>query len=120
MNKSTLDVRLARVTKRIFVYAALALAVFISLLPYYWMVSSALKTESNIFRLPIQWFPAPINWMSFVKGWQAQNFPRYFFNSFLVSIAVTVGTLVFASLAGYSLAKFRYPGRNIFFLIILL
>lgn len=119
MNKSDLNTTLGRVIKKIFIYAALALAAFLSLLPYYWMVSSALKTESNIFRLPIQWFPHPINWMSFVNGWHAQNFPRYFFNSFFVSIAITLGTLVFASLAGYSLAKFRYPGRNLFFLIIL-
>ena len=61
-----------------------------------------------------------INWMSFVKGWQAQNFPRYFLrNSFFISISITFGTLVLASLAGYSLAKFRYPGRNLFFIIIL-
>ena len=119
MNKSNLNITLGRVIKKIFIYAALALAAFISLLPYYWMVSTAFKTESNIFRLPIQWFPNPINWMSFVNGWHAQNYPRYFFNSFFVSIAITLGTLVFASLAGYSLAKFRYPGRNLFFLIIL-
>lgn len=107
------------VFKRVLVYALLALAAFVALLPYYWMVTSALKTEANIFRLPIQWFPNPINWMSFVKGWQAQNFPRYFLNSFFVSISITFGTLILASLAGYSLAKFKYPGRNLFFIIIL-
>ena len=119
MKTSTFNQQPVRVIKKILVYVALLLAAFICLLPYYWMVSSAFKTEVNIFRLPIQWFPDPINWMSFVKGWQAQNFPRYFFNSFFVSIAITVGTLIFASLAGYSLAKFKYPGRNIFFIIIL-
>ncbi len=119
MNKGALSLPAVQIIKKMLVYIALMLAAFICLLPYYWMVSSAFKTEANIFRLPIQWFPNPINWMSFVKGWQAQNFPRYFFNSFFVSIAITIGTLVFASLAGYSLAKFRYPGRNIFFIVIL-
>ena len=119
MKKGASNLLSVRIIKKILVYAALVLAAFVSLLPYYWMISSAFKTEVNIFRLPIQWFPDPINWMSFVKGWQAQNFPRYFFNSFFVSIAITIGTLLFASLAGYSLAKFRYPGRNIIFIIIL-
>ncbi|MFZ3079891.1 MAG: carbohydrate ABC transporter permease [Bellilinea sp.] len=119
MKKGAFNLPSVRIIKKILVYVALVLAAFVCLLPYYWMISSAFKTEVNIFRLPIQWFPDPINWMSFVKGWQAQNFPRYFFNSFFVSIAITIGTLVFASLAGYSLAKFRYPGRNIFFIIIL-
>ena len=119
MKKGASNLLSVRIIKKILVYAALVLAAFVCLLPYYWMISSAFKTEVNIFRLPIQWFPDPINWMSFVKGWQAQNFPRYFFNSFFVSIAITIGTLLFASLAGYSLAKFRYPGRNIIFIIIL-
>jgi multiple sugar transport system permease protein len=119
MKKNNPNNTTVRVIKRVLVYVLLALAAFVCLLPYYWMVSSALKTEANIFRLPIQWFPNPINWMSFVKGWQAQNFPRYFLNSFFISISITVGTLVFASMAGYSLAKFRYPGRNLFFIIIL-
>jgi multiple sugar transport system permease protein len=94
-------------------------AVAISLLPYYWMVSSSLRTIENMFRVPIQWIPDPVNWRSYVLAWHAQNFTRYFFNSGLVAVAITAGNLLLCSLAGYSLAKFRYFGRGLLFILIL-
>jgi ABC-type glycerol-3-phosphate transport system permease component len=94
-------------------------AVAISLLPYYWMVSSSLRTMENMFRVPIQWIPDPVNWRSYVLAWHAQNFTRYFFNSGLVAVAITAGNLLLCSLAGYSLAKFRYFGRGVLFILIL-
>jgi multiple sugar transport system permease protein len=98
--------------------AVLAIAA-VTLLPYYWMVSSSLKTMANMFAVPIQWIPDPVNWMSYANAWQAQNFTRYFINSGVVAIAITAGNLLLCSLAGYSLTKFRYRGRGLTFLLIL-
>jgi ABC-type glycerol-3-phosphate transport system permease component len=103
----------------ILIYALVLVAVAISLLPYYWMVSSSLRTMENMFRVPIQWIPNPVNWRSYVLAWNAQNFPRYFFNSFVVAVAITLGNLLLCSLAGYSLAKFHYFGRGLLFILIL-
>jgi multiple sugar transport system permease protein len=93
--------------------------VLISLLPYFWMVSSSLRTMPNMFRVPIQWIPDPINWRSYVLAWQAQDFTRYFLNSGVVAVAITLGNLLLCSFAGYSLAKFRYFGRGLLFILIL-
>ena len=100
-------------------FCALAIIACVTLLPYYWMVSSSLKTMANMFSVPIQWIPNPINWMSYVLAWQAQNFTLYFFNSCVVAVAITLGNLLLSSLAGYSLTKFRYRGRGLTFLLIL-
>jgi ABC-type glycerol-3-phosphate transport system permease component len=94
-------------------------AVAISVAPYFWMVSSSLKTMDNMFSVPVQWIPNPVNWRSYVVAWQAQDFTRYFLNSTVVAVAITIGNLVLASLAGYSLAKFRYFGRGLLFILIL-
>ncbi|HXW25329.1 MAG TPA: carbohydrate ABC transporter permease [Xanthobacteraceae bacterium] len=94
-------------------------AVLISLLPYYWMVSSSLKTIANMFVIPIQWIPDPVNWRSYILAWNAQDFGRYFLNSGVVAVGITLGNLLLASLAGYSLAKFRYLGRGVLFILIL-
>ena len=83
------------------------------------MVSSSLKTMENMFSVPIQWIPDPVNWMSYVLAWRAQDFTRYFFNSGVVAVAITLGNLILSSLAGYSLTKFRYRGRGLTFLLIL-
>jgi ABC-type glycerol-3-phosphate transport system permease component len=74
---------------------------------------------TNMFRVPIQWIPDPVNWRSYVLAWNAQDFTRYFFNSGFVAVAITLGNLLLCSLAGYSLAKFRYFGRGLLFILIL-
>ena len=100
-------------------YGLLGLTAVIGLLPYFWMVSCAFKTNDNMFLVPPQWIPDPVNWHAFGDAWRAQDFTRYFLNTGLVAVAITVGNLLLASLAGYSLCKFRYFGRGALFLLIL-
>jgi ABC-type glycerol-3-phosphate transport system permease component len=103
----------------ILAYGLLLVAAAVSLLPYFWMASSSLKTTENMFRVPIQWIPDPVNWHSYVLAWHAQDFTCYFLNSGFVAVAITLGNLLLCSLAGYSLAKFRYFGRGLLFILIL-
>ncbi len=108
-----------RLRSALIVYPLLLVVIFIALLPFYWMIASSFKTPENIFSYPLQWIPNPVNWLSYPTAWASQDFTRYFINSTFVAVAITVGNLLFASLAGYSLAKFRYKGRNFLFLLIL-
>ncbi len=100
-------------------YPLLILIGLIGLLPYYWMVSCSVKTTASMFVVPPQWIPNPINWRAYGEAWRAQDFTRYILNSTVVSVAITAGNLLLASLAGYSLCKFRYLGRGALFLLIL-
>ncbi len=100
-------------------YPLLILIGLIGLLPYYWMLSGSVKTSANMFAVPPQWIPNPINWRAYGEAWRAQDFTRYILNSTVVSVAITAGNLLLASLAGYSLCKFRYLGRGALFLLIL-
>lgn len=111
--------RLSRQRQAFLTYPLLILIALVGLLPYYWMVSCSVKTSANIFAVPPQWIPNPITWRAYGEAWRAQDFTRYFLNSALVSAAITGGNLLLASLAGYSLCKFRYLGRGALFLLIL-
>ena len=114
--------RVARIVKRrgtIVVFCALVAIALAVLLPFYWMFSSSLRTMDHMFSLPIQWIPDPVNWQSYALAWQAQDFTRYFFNSGIVAIAITIGNVILCSLAGYSLTKFQYRGRGLMFVLIL-
>ena len=69
----------------------------VTLLPFYWMVSSSLKTMENMFSMPLQWIPDPDQLDARTcDAWQAQDFTRYFLNSGFVAIAITVGNLLLA------------------------
>ena len=100
-------------------YPALIVVALIGLLPYYWMVACSFKTNETMFAVPLQWVPSPINWSAYGDAWRAQDFTRYFVNTTLVAVAITLGNLLLASLAGYSLCKFRYFGRGPLFILIL-
>lgn len=89
------------------------------LLPYFWMVSSSLKTGSEVFDLPIKWLPAVPQWENYPNALSRGAFGVYFFNSALVAAAVVAGNLLFCSMAGYGLSKYRFPYREGCFRLIL-
>ncbi len=89
------------------------------LLPYFWMVSSSLKTGAEVFELPIHWIPQETQWENYPNALSRGAFGIYFFNSTIVALAVMAGNLLFCSLAGYGLAKFRFPYRGLCFRFIL-
>jgi multiple sugar transport system permease protein len=91
----------------------------VTLLPYFWMLASSLKTGSEVFELPIRWLPREPQWWNYPAALARGAFGVYFFNSAVVALAVMVGNLLFCSLAGYGLAKFRFPYREASFRLIL-
>jgi multiple sugar transport system permease protein len=91
----------------------------LTLLPYFWMLSSSLKTGGEVFELPIRWLPRELQWSNYGAALTRGAFGVYFFNSAVVALAVMAGNLLFCSLAGYGLAKFRFPYREASFRAIL-
>ena len=98
--------------------AAILAAIFI--VPMLYTFISSLKSTGDIFIIPIQWIPKRINWPNFTVPFAEKNFGTYFMNSIIVAVCVTVSSLFFSSLAGYSLAKFEYRGKKSLFVIVLI
>jgi ABC-type glycerol-3-phosphate transport system permease component len=99
-------------------YGMLILFSAFMLVPMVFAVLGSLKPEAEIFTVPIQWLPSSPQWQNYVLPFQ-KNIGRYFVNSMIVSLVQTVSPMILCSMAGYSLAKFNYPGRNLVFLFIL-
>jgi multiple sugar transport system permease protein len=91
------------------------LGIGVVLLPYFWMVSSSLKTGAEVFELPLRWMPQKIQWENYPNALSRGAFGVYFFNSTIVALAVMASNLIFCSLAGYGLAKYRFPYRELCF-----
>ena len=99
-------------------YLLLILLSIFMLLPFAFALTSSLKPEAEVFAVPIRWIPSNPQWQNYLLPFH-KNFGRYFVNSAIVSVVLTFSPLLLCSLAGYSLAKFDYPGRNVIFLFIL-
>lgn len=105
----------------LFVIAVILAAAF--LLPMAYAVLSSFKPIEEITKVPLQWLPESIESIrisNYVDPLAKLNFWRYIVNSIIVGTTVTVSTLVFCTMAGYSLSKFTYFGRDAFFLVILI
>lgn len=87
--------------------------------PILWTVSMSLKTNADTLAIPPHLLPSPFRWQNFADVFEQVRFGRYLFNSFLVAVTVTSFALFFHSMSAYSLARLRYPGRNLIFIGIL-
>ena len=100
-------------------YVVLTVMAFISLFPFFWMVSTSLKGRGQIFVWPPKAIPDPIVWENYSTVFEIAPFERYVLNTLFYTSAVTIGQLVFCSLAGFAFARLRFPGRDPLFLLYL-
>lgn len=108
-----------RLARGFLTYLVLGVAALFSALPFFWMVSSALKPPEEILVYPPRWWPSEIRWQNFADAWQAAPFGRYYLNSIVVSTLQTVLELVVGVTGAYALARIRIPGRDLIFALIL-
>ena len=100
-------------------YIFITLGALTMVIPFLWMISTALKEPGQIFSMPPVWIPKPIVWTNFTRAWSSLPFGLFSMNSFKVSILGTVGTLVSCSWAAYAFARLRFPFKNVLFTLIL-
>jgi multiple sugar transport system permease protein len=81
--------------------------------PFLWMVLGSLKPAADFLRNPPTFLPSTVTTDSYDRLFQQLDFPRFFFNSSVVALAVTVGTLIFCPMLGYALAKLPWRGKRI-------
>ncbi|TLS53846.1 carbohydrate ABC transporter permease [Paenibacillus antri] len=109
-----------RLSKIITTVIMTALSVFF-LIPLLWMTSAAFKFETDVMVFPIQWIPETINVVyNFKAVWMGSvPFYTFYLNSIKISLAVTLLTIAFSSMAAYSLTKLRFRGRDLVFILLL-
>jgi len=104
-------------------FILLALFGFFSAFPLIMTVSNAFKPLDELFVFPPKLFPRNVTFDNFrdlseliSNSWIP--FSRYFFNTILITALGTIGHVIIASMAAYPLAKYKFPGRNIIFTLV--
>jgi multiple sugar transport system permease protein len=98
-------------------YILLALVTLVTLLPLIWMLSASLKTDTDVFSVPIRWIPRNPAWSNYTKIWEKINFQQFTFNSFKLSVIITFIQVITSSFAAYGFAKCHFRGRDSLFFI---
>ena len=111
-NKKSISPIMGKFTLNIFI----AIVGLITLIPYFFMVTSSLKSTSEIMAWPpIIWSKNP-NWDNVTNLFTEYPANLWIFNSFIVAIAVTLLTVFLCTLAGYAFAKYAFKGKNKLFI----
>lgn len=98
--------------------ALAAVAVVISF-PFYWMITTALKSFFEATQFPPTLFPQEVHLENFATAWGDAPWTRYFTNTVIIAVLVTVGEFVTSILAAYAFARMTFKGKNLIFIIFL-
>lgn len=102
-------------------YVILILLTISFVFPLYWMFSSALKNDSQVFTIPPVLVPIPAHWNNFIEAWNVLPFTTFAFNTlFRYVLPVTIITVVASTVVAYGFAKIEWPGRDKIFWLVLL
>lgn len=105
--------------KHIAIHIALIIGAFLMVTPFIWMVLTSIKTFGESTQVPPIIFPAQINWSNYADIFTSLPFTMFYWNTFITTVAKTIGQLVFCSLAAYAFARIDFPGRNVLFVLLL-
>jgi raffinose/stachyose/melibiose transport system permease protein len=97
---------------------ALALIGFIWVYPFLWSISASFKTELGVFTSGAALIPQPFDFSNFPRAWVQAGFGEYFLNTFIYSVASTAIEVVKCALCGYVLARYRFPGRDLLYRLV--
>ncbi len=85
---------------------------FLIVIPLYWMIITALKTQTAIFTYPIEWFPKEFTLQNFVDLFARFPFGKVLRNSAIVSVSYSVISIVTCSMAAFAFAKIPFRGSE--------
>ncbi len=104
----------------IFWYIVLSLVAIITVLPFFWVLVTALKgPQDAIVAVPLKLWPEHPTLDNFVRVWQTLPMTQFFLNSIIVTVSTTVLNLLITSLAAYPFAKMTFRGRDLIFYLLL-
>lgn len=85
-------------------------------LPFFWMVSTSLKTPLEALKFPPTWWPTSPQFQNYVEVFRQIPLWRYLANTVLVAFLSLMGVLATGIMAAYAFARFRFPGREVLFM----
>lgn|SRR5699024_6536131 len=103
----------------IIIYIFIVLGALSMLLPFFWMLSTSLKTPGEAVAMPPVWIPKVFQFENFKKALSMAPFGRYFMNSLFVTIISAIGELLTTILAAYAFARLEFYGKNLLFILLI-
>jgi ABC-type glycerol-3-phosphate transport system permease component len=101
-------------------YVVLAAGAVVMVGPFAYMLATSFNGRAYVLTTPPQFVPHPATVENYQQAWTTESFGRYFANSLMVAVSTTVLSLLLSSMMAYAFARFRFPGREALFRVLLL
>jgi multiple sugar transport system permease protein len=109
----------SRLILRIITYGLLIGGGVVIMIPFFWMISTSLKKQWDVYQFPPVWIPRPPEWQNYSQALTVYPFQTYLLNTLTIVLFTVTGTLLSCSLAAYGFARLRAPGRDVIFIVLL-
>lgn len=104
-------------TAAIALYVLLGFVFATFAVPIYWLFSSALKPENEIYTFPLTWVPSSLEWSNFAEAWTSAPFGAFLKNSIITTVVGTALEIGVAILSAYAFAFVRFRGKMLVFAV---
>jgi ABC-type glycerol-3-phosphate transport system permease component len=104
---------------KVIVYVLLVISSIIILIPIFWMLSTALKEDSEVYLFPPEWIPKRIYPNNFIRALTFLPFGRYFINTSVITFLSVIGQLISSSLVAFGFARLKARGKGLLFMLVL-
>lgn len=104
----------------IILYILVTFLALMMIFPFYWMIITSLKNNSEIISANQTFFPTIVMWSNYVYVFQHFNFVTYMTNTIVVAIFSTIGTLITTIFGAFAFARLNFKGREALFLVFLM
>jgi multiple sugar transport system permease protein len=107
------------VMRLVLIHGALLLIGALVAFPFFWMLSTSLKTAAETAAFPPILWPQSPQWSNYSDAWKSAPFDAYFRNTAIIAVSVTLSVMTTALLAGYAFGQLEFPGKGVLFTLYL-
>lgn len=118
-SQSTSSFNWRKLLTDIFVYGCATAAAILFALPFLWTIGSSLKPITEIFAFPPTLFPNEPRWANYGDVFRIAPFGRFIYNTALITAFAMFGQILSASAVAFGFSRFRFPGRDALFFVVL-
>jgi multiple sugar transport system permease protein len=97
----------------------LVLFLVFTLFPFYWILNTSLKNTTEVFSIPVKYWPAYPTFENYRNLFENMGFNQYFLNSAFVAVLTTVCVTVLALLGGYAMSRYTFKGKGFIYVLLL-
>lgn len=117
--QTTKSVNWPKLLTNVFVYAVATIVGILFALPFVWTIGSSLKPITEIFQFPPTLLPNEPRWANYTDVFRIAPFWRFILNTAYITALAMIGQILSAAAVAYGFSRFRFPGRDMMFLVVL-